>query len=183
MAGGRRVSDLRRDERCCPIRLAKLSGGLDQRIEHRLQIERRAADDLEHVGGRGLLLQRFAEIAVRACTSSNSRTFSIAITAWSAKVVSSSICLSVNGRTALRCKDDDANRRRLRSSGTPSTVRTARHSRGKCEFRVSEHIRHMDGLDLRRIARPTPSPRPGDDWMSCMAVQCSAAMPYFATER
>ena len=39
---------------------------------------------------------------VRACTSSNSRTFSIAITAWSAKVVASSICLSVNGRFALR---------------------------------------------------------------------------------
>ena len=33
--------------------------------------------------------------------SSNSRTFSIAITAWSAKVVTSSICLSVNGRTVL----------------------------------------------------------------------------------
>src|SRR6516164_8095880 len=31
--------------------------------------------------------------------SSNSRTFSIAITAWSAKVVSSSICLSLNGAT------------------------------------------------------------------------------------
>jgi hypothetical protein len=26
--------------------------------KHRLQIERRAADDLQHVGGRGLLLQR-----------------------------------------------------------------------------------------------------------------------------
>jgi len=31
-----------------------------QRIEHGLQVERRAADDLEHVGRRGLLLQRFA---------------------------------------------------------------------------------------------------------------------------
>src|SRR5260370_41004057 len=41
---------------------------------------------------------------VRACTSSNSRTFSIAITAWSAKVVTSSICLSVNGSTVLRVK-------------------------------------------------------------------------------
>jgi hypothetical protein len=39
---------------------------------------------------------------VRACTSSNSRTFSIAITAWSAKVVASSICFSVNGRTVVR---------------------------------------------------------------------------------
>src|SRR5262252_1820382 len=34
---------------------------------------------------------------VRACTSSNSRTFSIAITAWSANVVITSTCLSVNG--------------------------------------------------------------------------------------
>ena len=32
-----------------------------QRIEHRLQIEGRAADDLEHVGGRGLLLQGFTQ--------------------------------------------------------------------------------------------------------------------------
>jgi hypothetical protein len=39
---------------------------------------------------------------VRACTSSNSRTFSIAITAWSAKVVTSSISLSLNGRTLVR---------------------------------------------------------------------------------
>ena len=35
---------------------------------------------------------------VRACTSSNRRAVSIAITAWSAKVVTNSICLSVNGR-------------------------------------------------------------------------------------
>ena len=34
---------------------------------------------------------------VRACTSSNSRTFSIAITAWSAKVVASSICFVGEG--------------------------------------------------------------------------------------
>ena len=30
----------------------------DECIEHRLQIEGRAADDLEHVGGGGLLLQQ-----------------------------------------------------------------------------------------------------------------------------
>ena len=34
----------------------------DQRIEHGLQIEGRAADHLEHVGGGGLLLQRFAQL-------------------------------------------------------------------------------------------------------------------------
>ena len=40
--------------------------------------------------------------ALRACSSLNSRTFSIAITAWSAKVLSSLICLSVKGRTSRR---------------------------------------------------------------------------------
>ena len=34
---------------------------LDQRAEHRLQVERRSADDLEHVGGGGLLLQQLAQ--------------------------------------------------------------------------------------------------------------------------
>ena len=34
---------------------------------------------------------------LRLCSSVNRRTFSIAMTAWSAKVWSSAICLSVNG--------------------------------------------------------------------------------------
>ena len=41
---------------------------------------------------------------VRACTSSKSRVFSIAITAWSAKVVISSISCCVNGSTAARVR-------------------------------------------------------------------------------
>src|SRR5262249_5152352 len=45
--------------------------------------------------------------------SSNGRTFSMAITAWSAKVVSSSICLSVNGATSVF-------HRPIVPSGTPS---------------------------------------------------------------
>ena len=44
----------------------------------------------------------FASSRVRASTLSNRRTFSIAITAWSANVVRSSICLSVNGRGSER---------------------------------------------------------------------------------
>jgi hypothetical protein len=39
---------------------------LDQRVEHQLQVEGRAADDLEHVGGGGLLLQRFTQLAEQA---------------------------------------------------------------------------------------------------------------------
>jgi hypothetical protein len=44
-----------------PVRAAKVRRRLDQSVEHCLQIEGRAADDLEHVGGGGLLLQRFAQ--------------------------------------------------------------------------------------------------------------------------
>ena len=48
------------------VRLAKSHGQLRQRVEHRLQIEGRAADHLEHVGGGGLLLQRFAQLVEQA---------------------------------------------------------------------------------------------------------------------
>src|SRR5262245_60427193 len=39
---------------------------LDQSIEDRLQIESRAADDLEHIGGGGLLLEGFAQLIEQA---------------------------------------------------------------------------------------------------------------------
>ena len=43
------------------VRLAQPRRRFDQRVEHGLQVEGRAADDLENVGGRGLLLQRLAQ--------------------------------------------------------------------------------------------------------------------------
>ena len=43
------------------VGIAEPCGRFDERLQHRLQIEGRAADDLEHVGGGGLLLQRFAQ--------------------------------------------------------------------------------------------------------------------------
>src|SRR5271166_4961824 len=52
------------------VRLAEAGRRLSQRVEYRLQIEGRAADDLQHLGGRGLLLrggrlllQRLVELA------------------------------------------------------------------------------------------------------------------------
>ena len=65
-----------------------------------LQIERRAADDLEHVGGRGLLLQRFGEIVGALAQFVEQPRVLDGDTAWSAKVLSSAICLSVKGRTS-----------------------------------------------------------------------------------
>src|SRR6516165_4680293 len=44
------------------VRLANPDGRFDKRVEHGLQIEGRAADDLEHVGSRSLLLQRFPQL-------------------------------------------------------------------------------------------------------------------------
>src|SRR5262249_37773960 len=49
------------------VRLAKARCRLNKRVQNGLQIEGRAADDLEHVGGGGLLLQRFAQLIEQAC--------------------------------------------------------------------------------------------------------------------
>ncbi|MGB7670831.1 MAG: hypothetical protein WBM31_07100, partial [Pseudolabrys sp.] len=48
------------------FRLAQANSRLDQRIEHRLQIERRATDDLEHVGCGRLLLEGFTQLIQQA---------------------------------------------------------------------------------------------------------------------
>ena len=39
-------------------------GALDDGVEHRLHVGRRAADDAEHLGGRRLMLQRLAQFRV-----------------------------------------------------------------------------------------------------------------------
>ena len=68
-------------------------------LEYRLQFARRAAYDLRTSEVAVCCSSASDNSSVRAGISSNSRTFSIAITAWSAKVSTSSICLSVNGCT------------------------------------------------------------------------------------
>src|SRR5215510_13419282 len=51
----------------CHLRTAQARCGLDQRVEYRLQVECRTADDLEHVGSRGLLLKRLPQLVEQAC--------------------------------------------------------------------------------------------------------------------
>src|SRR4029077_11641734 len=46
----------------CHLCTAQARCGLDQGVEDRLQVKGRAADDLEHIGGGRLLLQRFAQL-------------------------------------------------------------------------------------------------------------------------
>ncbi len=45
------------------VRHAQPSGGDHQGIEYRLQIEFRLADDLQHVADRGLVFERFLQVA------------------------------------------------------------------------------------------------------------------------
>src|SRR5262249_9231998 len=86
---------------------------------------------LRGVRSSWLMLERNCELfwlASASCRllswiSSNSRTFSMAITAWSAKVSTSSICLLVNGRTTVRYKWSTPIGIASRRSGTPSSVR------------------------------------------------------------
>src|SRR5215510_13565254 len=47
----------------CLFGATKSRGRFEQSLEHRLQVERRAADNLEHVGGSRLLLTRLFQFA------------------------------------------------------------------------------------------------------------------------
>ena len=61
--GGDRPQDLTVEaEDVGPFGFTQSYRTLRHAVEHRLQVEGRAADHLEHVGGGGLLLQRFAQL-------------------------------------------------------------------------------------------------------------------------
>ena len=68
-------------EHIADLGLADARGLRQHRVKHRLQLARRAGNDLEHVAGRGLLLQRLGQIVGALAQLVESRAFSIAITA------------------------------------------------------------------------------------------------------
>ena len=94
---------------------------------------------------------------VRACTSSNSRTFSIAITAWSANVVTSSICF-IGERPHLESRQYDHTDRHAFpqqwdaehrvSSSNPPLLGEIRISK----IGIGLHIGNMDDFALLRRA-------------------------------
>jgi hypothetical protein len=51
------------DKNRCGITVAKPARRFGHRVQHRLYIGRRAADDVEHLTGRGLVFERFFEVA------------------------------------------------------------------------------------------------------------------------
>ena len=122
---------------------------------------------------------------VRACTSSNSRTFSIAITAWSAKVVTSSICLSVKGHTEVRPRPKTPIGVPSRSSGTPSHGAIAAEllCLAQLVLRIGMNIEHLyDGLPSSK-ARPITLPRPGLNGVRSNSSLTFVEKPKLACER
>ena len=74
-----------------------MAGSGHDGLEHRVQVERRAERPTD-LPERGELFHRLrVSSSVRAFNSLSSRAFSIAMTAWSAKVLSSAISDSANG--------------------------------------------------------------------------------------
>src|SRR5271166_5037669 len=60
--GSQFVEVVRAAEEVRTFGFAQSNRGFEERVEHRLQIKGRTADDLEHIGGSGLLLKRFAQL-------------------------------------------------------------------------------------------------------------------------
>src|SRR3984893_7461216 len=97
-----------------------------RQIEHLLEIavpRGKPRCGVEHDNAVAHVVEGDASSAWRSRNSSYSRAFSIAITAWSAKVLASSISLSVNGSTRVRLRAKMPRSVSSRSSGTPSVER------------------------------------------------------------
>ncbi len=111
-------------------------------------------DDAQDFGSRRLLLQRLGKFAVRCCNSLSSRTFSIAMTAWSAKSVDK-LDLLVGKRLHLFRVDDATRPRRAiaehrhsqQGAEVPESNRQARI------FGIGLHIVDLNDLPSRRARR------------------------------
>jgi len=101
MGDNRRVVSVAKDDEGI-AGSAEPAGCLDDGIQDGLHIGRRLRDDPQHLRHCRLVLQRLAELVVRERSSASRREFSMAITAWSAKVATSLVCASSNGRTSWR---------------------------------------------------------------------------------
>ena len=121
--------------------------------------------------------------AVAVCCSSasfvslNRRTFSMAMTAWSAKVLSSAICLSVNGPASGRADDDRPDRLRRRGASAPPAGFGSR-LRGALEDSRSpgpERRRRSWTTEPLRIARPEMRVRVGRIGYTCRTSSSHAS--------
>ena len=93
----------RRRAHCAEVRAADPHRVLQHGLEHRLQIARRDCEMTCSTSEVAVCCSSASlRSSVRWRSSLSSRVFSIAMTACAAKFCTSSICLSVNGRTSCR---------------------------------------------------------------------------------
>ena len=122
--------------------------------------------------------------AVRACTSSNRRTFSMAITAWSAKVSTNSICFLVKGFTTGARQHENADRNSLLAAAARPAPCGIPHVAG---FRALHTPRPPARPRCGRSSPPAPRarrrcPRPGDG--DCLRILLeTSAKPKLAARR
>ena len=131
-------------------------------VEHGLHVRRRAGDDVKDLADGGLIFERFLDLARARLHLVEQATFSIAITAWSAKVWTNSICLSVNGLTSVRCKEDRANWGRLHAAAVrPIASCNARAAAPRCAYIPGRRARRRfgsAGLPAQFFQRPSRAP-------------------------
>ena len=134
--------------------LAKLVRRLDDRVEHRLQVVRRAADDAEHVRGRGLVLERLGQLA-RARLDLLEQPDVLDCDHGLVRERADEVDLLLGERPDLRAGQDDdpeqgafAQERKAEDGALPADLLPVR----TLELGVGEHVRHMNGPLLERNA-------------------------------
>ncbi|CAM5181765.1 hypothetical protein BTHI11S_02076 [Bosea thiooxidans] len=136
------------------------AGRASDAVEDWLKIIGRSADHLENVCRRCLPVEGVGRgRRVRAWSWSNSRTFSMAMTAWSAKVCSRAICFGVNGRTSVR-RTTDAPCFRPRAAAEPRVWSGA--PSGRHLVAIRERVRFLGEIVHmhRHAIEDCPSCRP-----------------------
>ena len=117
------------------------------------------------------------------CSSWRSRAFSIAITAWSAKVSMRAIWLSVNARTSCRKMRITPSSSPARSMGIARVVRLGSISRARSVYSGSAWTSRMWTVRRSRAARALALWRPGAMGLSSRKVRSSGATFWTATTR
>ena len=146
------------------IGLAQLRSRLREHVEHGLQIARRAADDLSTSAGRGLLLQRLGQLTCTRLLGLEQARVLDGDDGLVGEILTSSICLSVKGRTSCAKRDGADQLTVLKHRNRQSCVPLSRGSDAVGPLPrtrdPSLHICDVDG-SLRPSARPALCPRRG----------------------
>ena len=116
---------------------------------------------------------------MRACTSSNNRTFSIAITAWSAKVVTNAMWLLSNGRTIGRVNTITPIGAPSRKSGTQVPSYIYRPFEPQMYIPGQQNIGDVDGASFERRTRCNRTAT----WLDRLLFQIFYPFGYFTAAR